>query len=251
MGLANELFKPLNAGEDLRTATLKLKNQIKTTQQIPDVLKQCNITSLYKYKGSRKDYANYRGIFRVTLLRSILDKLIYNDEYPTIDKHLTDSCAGARRGRHIRDNIFVINAILNNVVKRKLKDIDIGIYDVDKCFDKLWAQKCFNDMYENGLQNYKLNLLFEENVNAKVAVKVQSGITRRVPISKNIMQGTVWGSLFCTSTMDKLGKKALEQPELLYKYKGVPIPPLCMVDDVITVSNVENTENMNSLVNIS
>ena len=56
LGLANELFKPLNAGEDLRTATLKLMNQIKTTQKIPDILKQCNITSLYKNKGSRKDY---------------------------------------------------------------------------------------------------------------------------------------------------------------------------------------------------
>ena len=76
MGLANELFKPINAGEDLKIATLKLVNQIKTTQEFPDILKQCNITSLYKNKGSRKDIENYRGIFRVTILRSIIDKCI-------------------------------------------------------------------------------------------------------------------------------------------------------------------------------
>ena len=86
-------------------------NQIKQQQKIPSSLKYCNITSIYKNKGSKKDFENYRGIFRVVTLRNILDKLIYNDEYPTIDANLTDSNVGARQKRNIRDNIFVINAI--------------------------------------------------------------------------------------------------------------------------------------------
>ena len=139
-GFSNELFKPANAGNDLKIATLTLMNEIKRKQEFPDILKLCNITSLYKNKGSRKEFNNYRGIFRVTVLRSILDKLIYNDEYPTIDDHLTDSNVGARQNRNIRDNIFVINAIMNNVARRNLKDTDIVIYDVEKCFDKLWPR---------------------------------------------------------------------------------------------------------------
>ena len=95
LGFSNELFKLENAGEDLKAATLKLMNEIKSKQEFPDILKICNITSLYKSKGSRKEYKNYRGIFRVTVLRSILDKLIYNDEYPKIDENLTDSNVGA------------------------------------------------------------------------------------------------------------------------------------------------------------
>ena len=74
-------------------------------------------------------------------MRSILDKLIYNDEYCTIDENLTDSNVSARKGRNIRDNIFVVGAIVNNVVRRKLKGIDISIYDIENCFDKLWS-KC-------------------------------------------------------------------------------------------------------------
>ena len=224
-------------------------NQIKTTQKIPEILKYCNITSIYKNKGSRKDFSNYRGIFRVTVFRSILDKLIYNDEYPQIDENITDSNVGARKGRNIRDNIFVTNAIMNSISKRRLKDIDIGIYDVEKCFDKLWAQECFNDMSECGFKNDKLSLLYEENINAKVAVKTQSGNTKRVTMSEIIMQGTVWGSLFCTVSIDKLGKESYTKPDMLYKYNGVPIPPLGMVDDILTVSNVENTLEMNKMVN--
>ena len=95
LGFSNELFKLENAGEDLKAATLKLMNEIKSKQEFPDILKICNITSLYKSKGSRKEYKNYRGIFRVTVLRSLLDKLIYNNEYPKIDENLTDSNVGA------------------------------------------------------------------------------------------------------------------------------------------------------------
>ena len=48
---------------------------------------------------------------------------------------------------------------------------------------------------------------------------------------------------------DKLGKLAYSKPDMLYKYNGVPIPPLDMIDDVLTVTSVENTEQMNTLVN--
>ena len=224
-------------------------NIIKAQQKVPDSLKLCNVTSLYKNKGSRKDFENYRGIFRVTILRSILDRLIYNDEYPGIEENMSDSNVGARSKRNIRDNIFVVNAITNSIVKRRLKGVDIQIYDAYKCFDKLWAKECFNDIFDNGFKNDKLPLLFKENIGAKVAIKTSNGITRRMDISEVIMQGTVWGSLFCTSTMDKLGKEAYTMPEHLYKYHGVPIPPLGMVDDVLTVSSVENTLKVNQLVN--
>ena len=80
LGFPNELFKPVNAGDNLKYAILIMMNKIKRTQKIPEILKHCNITSLYKNKCSRKEFTNYRGIFRVTVLRSILDKLIYNDE---------------------------------------------------------------------------------------------------------------------------------------------------------------------------
>ena len=70
-------------------------NLIKHKQQYPEVLEHCNISSLYKHKGSHKDFNNYRGVFRVTVFWSILDRLIYNDNYHIIDEHLTDGNVGA------------------------------------------------------------------------------------------------------------------------------------------------------------
>ena len=88
------------------------------------------------------------------------------------------------------------------------------------------------------------------NINAKVAVKIAGGITERFTIGENVMQGTVWGSLTCTCTMDSLAKKMNKVPEKLYNYKGVLIPPLKMVDDILTVTDVENTLSVNQDVNM-
>ena len=50
-------------------------------------------------------------------------------------------------------------------------------------------------------------------------------------------------------TMDNLGKEAYSQPNILCKYKGVEIPPLDMVDVIISVSSVENTAKINEVIN--
>ena len=102
----------------------------------------------------------------------------------------------------------------------------------------------FNDLYENGLTNDSLCLLHLSNIDAKVAVKIPEGMTEKFTVKENIMQGTVWGSLKCTCTMDSLPKEQYTNPESLYNYKGVSIPPLEMIDDILTVTSVENTQSM-------
>ena len=64
------------------------------------------------------------------------------------------------------------------------------------------------------------------------------------------MQGSLWGSLFCTTTMDKLGQIAYQDEELLYRYKGVvAVPPICMVDDVMSISKCSESGKTNSVIN--
>ena len=232
-------------------ALVTLLNRIKTEQMYPEALEPCNISSIYKMKGSRNDFNFYRGIFRVPIIRSILDGLIYNDENANIDSELSDSNVGARRNRNIRDNIFVVNAITNSVVNGNEEPIDIQVFDMEKCFDALWLQECINDLYDAGFQNDKLPLLFLENQTAKIAVKTPTGISKRVSTHNLVMQGTVWGSLMCTATMNKLGQLMYSREDLLYKYKGVVnTPTLGMVDDILSVQKCsEKAIEVNSVIN--
>ena len=137
--------------------------------------------------------------------------------HETLDNNLTNSNEGSRKRRNIRDNLFVINAIANSSKKNNKESTGINVYYVIKCFDSLWLSECLNDLFDAGLTNDKLSLLFLENSNAQVAAKSASGISRRIPIRNIIMQGTVWANLCCTVLMDKLGKIMYKQPELMYK----------------------------------
>ena len=250
-GLANDLFLPDVAGDDLKLAVLKLMNEIKEKQVFPKCLELCNISSIWKKKGNKNNFNSYRGIFRVTIFRSILDKLIYNDEYNNIDKNLTDANVGARKKRNIRDNIFVLNAITNSKKKEKAEALDLQVYDIEKCFDALWLHEVINCLFESGLQNDKLPLLFLENNNAQVAIKSNGRISKRISIKDIILQGSVWGSLCCVVLMNKLGKLAYSNPELLYYYKGVVgTPPLQMVDDILAVQRCSSKSlKINTAIN--
>ena len=131
---------------------------------------------------------------------------MYNSCYTVVDDNLTDGNVGARKGRNIRDNIFVLSAVVNSVINGKEDPVQVQVQDVEKCFDKMWLQATTNALYDAGLQHDMLNILYIENENAKVAFKVNGDVSKRVPVKCVEMQGSVWGSLKCTVSMDVLNK---------------------------------------------
>ena len=204
----------------------------------PVIFQPSNISSFHKNKGKKDDLNNDRGVFNVVKIRTILDKLILNDKYDVIDGSMSCSNIGARKGRNIRDHLFVLNGILNEANQNKQKNIDIQIMDIEKCFDKMSYKETANDLYEAGVQDDEFLLMVKSNEKCKVAVKTPWGsITKRVEINEIEMQGTVPAPLKCSVQLDSLGKECLESGEGLYLYKEcVNIPPLLMIDDAISVS---------------
>ena len=112
-------------------------------------------------------------------------------------------------------------------------------------------EECINDLYETRFDNDKLPILFLENQNAQIAIKTARGITLGKNIRNVVMQGTVWGSLFCTTTMDKLGKIFYENDEFLYKYKNkAQIPSLGIVDDILSIQKCSiEASKANAVIN--
>ena len=100
-GLINELFKPPIAGSDVINSLLILSNKVKDACEIPSFLQMTNISSIFKNRGSKNDLDNDRGLFTVSSVRSVIDKLIYNDIYDVVDNSMSDSNVGGRKGRNI------------------------------------------------------------------------------------------------------------------------------------------------------
>ena len=235
LGLVNELFMLDNIGTDLKESVLLLMNKIKDQMTEPEFMEMANITSFWKGKGSKNDIENERGIFILTILRLIKDRLIHCDAKGEVK--MSDSQVGGRDEYNIRNHLFVLYSILNSVTNNEAPAIDIHMYDLRKCFDGLWLEECINNLYEAGLQDDKLAMIYEGNKTNRVAIKTPGGMTERVTIERIVTQGGVTGPLCCSVQTDDIGRKSLESGEHLYLYKGtVGIPTLAMVDDLAKVS---------------
>ena len=233
-GIVNELFKPGVIGQDLFNSMLMLFNQVKETLIIPKFMELCNIVGIYKGKGDKMDLNNDRGIFIVNIFRSILMKLIYSDKYKIIDKSMSDSNVGARRKKNIRNHIFIINGIIQEALCKKSEPVDLVIVDYRQCFDSLWLEECCNDLFEAGVNDDQIALIYKMNSKNQVAVKTPFGVSERKTVERIVLQGEVFGPLQCSVTIDTFGKECIEEQKNLYMYKGeVGVPPLAMIDDVI------------------
>ena len=76
----------------------------------------------------------------------------------------------------------MINAILNSTKHKHEETVDLGVYDVEKCFDTMWAQEAINDAYDLGFQNDKLPLVYLTNKSASIAIKSPTGTSVRSTI---------------------------------------------------------------------
>ena len=110
--------------------------------------------------------------------------------------------------------------------------------DFKECFDSMWLEETVNDLYETGLNNDNLNVVYELNKNNKVAVVTPHGLTDRVDINRIVLQGENLAPLECSVQVDTFGKECLDENKYLFYYReAVPVPPLSMVDDLLCVSN--------------
>ena len=164
---------------------------------------------------------------------------------------MSDSNVGVLINKNIRNHLFVINGIINDVVTKKQEAIDIQILDYKQCYDSLWLQESINDLWDTGVNDDKLALIAKANETVKVAVKTPFGLTDRVAMDEIVMQGEIFGPLCCSATIDTFGKKCVQEKKNLYYYKDkVEIPPLAMIDDLLclTKCGVKSVQ-MNAFIN--
>ena len=249
LGLVNELFMLQNIGQDLKNSILLMMNKIKNQFETPEFMELANITSFWKGKGPKDDIEMERGVFILVILRMIKDRLVYNDITGVVE--MSDSQVGARTEYNIRNHLFVLYSVANSVINKESDAIDIHMYDLYKCFDSLWLEECCNNLYEAGVCDDKLALIYEGNMINRVAVKTPAGLTERMEINRIVTQGGVTGPLCCAVHTDCIGKESLMKHEHVYLYKNrVQIPALAMIDDIaqISVCGVESVKD-NAYIN--
>ena len=250
-GYINEIFKMDVIGSDLKKSLLLMLNKLKKKKMIPVFLNFTNVTTVHK-KGSRIEPKNERGIFRVSVIRYILMRLIYNMKYPIIDKNMSDCQMGARKNKGCKNNIFIINGIIHEVLKsKKMKPVLLQIYDYAQMFDSVDLEQALSDLYDVGVKDNTLSLLHKANKEVHMAVKTPSGLTDRQVIKNCVLQGDTFGSILSSVQVDNIGKECIAEGHT-YLYKDrLPVGFLGLVDDIIGVTEAGiAAQKLNAFINI-
>ena len=66
---------------------------------------------------------------------------------------------GGSKGKGVVDNLFILRALLDHA-KYLNKELWLTFYDNEKCFDSLWLEDCINSLWENGVKDDTLSLIY-------------------------------------------------------------------------------------------
>ena len=77
---------------------------------------------------------------------------------------------GGMRGKGVVDNLFLLRGLPDHA-KYLGKEVWVTFYDTEKCFDSLWLQDYINSLWENGIKDDILSLVYFLNTKANMVVK--------------------------------------------------------------------------------
>ena len=111
-------------------------------------------------------------------------KMLHDRTYEIVTQSITDSQIGAQKKKSVRNHLFVLNAIISDVLSSKKKvPIDLNIMDYKQMFDSEEAPICLNALYDAGVNDDNFGLLCKANKSATFAIKTQRGITKKQPFT--------------------------------------------------------------------
>jgi hypothetical protein len=165
---------------------------------------------------------------------------------------MSDCQMGARKGKGCRNNIFIVNAIIHDVMKSKnKKPIILQIYDYAQMFDSIDHEQAISDIFDAGVDDDTLVLLHKANEEVHMAVKTTNGLTERQVIKDIVLQGDTWGSLLASVQVDSIGKECQEAGYGYMYMDSLQISMLGLVDDLVGVTEVGyQAQQMNTFMNI-
>ena len=231
-GITTELLKA--AGTGLLQALVDVFNYMKNNNVVPHQWEEVVVTTIYKGKGKKKELVNYRGIFLTSVLCKIFEKLIQT-RINGILKGVSKFQAGATTNRSTADQLFLLRGALDHMTYLK-RTVYITFYDYRQAFDSLWLKDCVLSLWNLGIQDSYLPLIYKLNERAAVTVNTPYGRTTPFEVDQLVKQGAVLASNICS----------VSTGEICDQDEGAPaglliLPSIAFVDDVAK-ANVYTSE---------
>ena len=145
------------------------------------------VRTIKKKNVSINDLNSYRGVFIGSIVSLIFENLLNLRIIPYLEQNMVKFQAGGMRGKGVTDNLFVLRSITDHS-EYLGKELWISFYDIEKCFDSLWLEDCINSLWNCGVQNDILYLIYLLNRNADIIAKTPFGDAEAFTIPNLVKQ---------------------------------------------------------------
>ena len=131
------------------------------------------------------------------------------------------------------------------------KPVLLQIYDYAQMFDSINLEQAISDIYEAGLKDENLSLVYKANKEIFMSVNTPNGLTDRQTLENIVLQGDTFGSILASVQVDTIGQECSESGYGYNYMDNLPVGMLGLVDDLIGVTEAGfQAQMMNSFINV-
>ena len=138
---------------------------------------------------------------------------------------------GGMKDKGVVDNLLIIRGVIDHALYLG-KELCITFFDIEKCFDSLWLKDCINSLWENGIGDHMLSLIYLMNTKVQVTIRTRIGESQPFICSNIVKQGTVLGPVVNNCSIDDFFKSSCP-----YYFGNTEIKSLKSVDDIADLND--------------
>ena len=144
------------------------------------------------------------------------------------------------------------DGIIHDVmVSKNSKSVVLQYYDYSQMFDSINLNEAISDIYDSGLSNDTLGLVFKSNIEVSIAIKTLHGLTDRQTVRNTVLQGDKFGSLLASVQVGKIGQDCMKAGYNYWYKDDLPVGFLGMVDDIVGVTEAGfKASQLNTFFNV-
>ena len=175
----------------MKLVYVDLFNRILNDGHIPEAWTIGSITPIYKNKGDKKDFNNYRGITILSCLGKLFTSVInarlnrYANEVNLINENQT----GFRKKYSTLDHIFLPKNFIDIFVKNYNQKLYCAFVDYKKAFDTVWRSALWQKMIKSGITGKMLNVIVNMYNNIKSCVSCDGNLSDYFVSINGVRQG--------------------------------------------------------------
>ena len=233
-GITNEMIK--SATPDLLQILEKTFNLVIDTGIYPNEWKVGLCIPIYK-AGCPLNPENYRGITLTNGIGKLFCQIINQRISQFLEQNncLVKEQGGFRKNHRTTDHIFILNRLVDNVMKTKNKRLYCCFVDFQKAFDNVWHDALLLKLYDSGITGKLFNIIKSMYDNAHIQTKIRDKCSGEITIRKGVHQGnTISPTLFNVFINDIVKNIGDRDSPNITAYRKIPC--LIYADDLVLLS---------------